>query len=228
MTGLLLAAFSGMSLALLSSAHCAVMCGPLVMASSARSGGGGTRYFIGRLVSYTLLGTLAGSSARVLTLLGPAKWVEASVSWLFALALLGSAWHYLRPRRELTPLKLHKKPRVKLTSRVLAASAQDPLLLGAVTALLPCGVLLTAVLAAAALGSPALGAVSMASFASVSGIALVGLSRLGRHLSLGTLGRRVLAVGLLAGSAVMVWRPIPTLRSDTNVPACHTPSAQAQ
>ena len=226
MTGLFLAAFSGASLALVSSAHCAVMCGPLVMASSARNGGGGARYFVGRLVTYTLLGALSGSSGRELTSFGPSKWIEAGLSWLLALALLVSAVRYLAPRRAPAPISLRKKPRVSLVSRLLAASAQDPLLLGAVTALLPCGVLFTAVMAAAALGSPAAGAVAMASFASLSGLALVSLSSVGRRLALGVSGRRALAVGLLAGAALMVWRPIPMLRSEAGVPACHAQSVE--
>jgi hypothetical protein len=77
------------------------------------------------------------------------------------------------------------------------------------------------VMAAAALGSPAKGALAMASFASLSGLALLSLSSVGRRLALGVAGRRALAVGLLAGSALMVWRPIPMLRSEASVPACH-------
>lgn len=227
MTSLFLAAFSGASLALVSSTHCAVMCGPVVMASSARHGGGGARYFTGRLVTYSLLGALAGSSARALTSLGPTKWIEAGLSWLLALTLLASAIRYLMPTRPSAPIKLHKKGRVSLVSRLLAACAQDPLLLGAVTAILPCGVLFTALMAAAALGSPLEGAIAMASFATLTGLALAGLSGLGRKLSLGTLGRRTLAVGLLAGAAMMVWRPIPMLRTTTGIPACHGPAAEA-
>ncbi len=227
MNGLVVAAFSGASLAVVSSAHCAVMCGPVVMASSARSGGGGLRYFSGRLVTYTLLGALAGSSGHLLTSLGPTKWIEAALSWALAVALLASAVRYLSPARVAAPIKLHRKPRVSLVSRLLAAVADDPLLLGAATALLPCGVLFTALVAAAALRSPAAGAMVMATFASLSGLALIGMSSLGHRLSLGASGRRVLAVGLLAGAALMIWRPIPMLRSTGNVPACHAHVAEA-
>ena len=228
MNGLLLAAVSGASLALVSSAHCAVMCGPLVMASSARHGGGAARYFGGRLVVYSLLGALAGSSGRAITSFGPNKWMEASLSWLMALALLAAGIRYLVPHGPRPLLTLHKRRRVSWVSRLLASAAQDPLMLGAVTALLPCGVLFTALLASAALASPLLGAISMATFASLSGLALVGLANVARKLSLGQRGRRALAVGLLAGSALMIWRPIPMLRSTDGLPACHVHAAEGQ
>ncbi len=228
MTGLYLAAMTGASLALVSSAHCAVMCGPVVMASAARRDGAGSRYFMGRLVSYTLLGALAGSTGRTLFALGSAKWVEAALSWALALTLLVSAGRTLSPRTETAPIALRKKPRVSLLSHALALSAQDPMLLGVVTALLPCGALFAALMAAAALGTPAFGALAMATFASLSGVALLGLSRLGRKLMLGPHGRRGLALGLLLGSALMVYRPIPMLRGETAVPNCHSPARRVE
>jgi uncharacterized protein len=212
---------TGAGLGLVASAHCVLMCGPLAMMSHARGGNAGSaRYLAGRLVSYTLLGALAGSAGKVATALPFAAWVEAFLSWSLALVLLLSAFRLVRERVRPQLVALGKKPRTSWVGRSLARVAHDPLLLGAATALLPCGALFGGLAASAALGSAGAGALSMALFATVSGLSLVGVGQLARVVSLGPRGRRGLFVLLVAGAAIMVVRPLAGLRADSKAPAC--------
>jgi uncharacterized protein len=220
-----LALLSGTSLAFASSAHCALMCGPLAMASTGRRSGAQGRYFVGRLVSYTLLGALSGSAGRTVISLVPARFVETAVLWSLAVSLAFAAVPLLglvRARRESQPtIPLRRSaPRRPLT-RLLAQLAGDPLLLGVATALLPCGALYAVLAGAAALADPLAGALMMATFATISGLALLGLASLStKLLSLGAGARRLLGAALLAGACVLLVRPIPLLRGETKPALC--------
>ena len=223
----LIALATGSGLAAASLAHCALMCGPLALASHVRAGRGASRaYFVGRLVSYTLLGAIAGSAGRVLLHSAWARWTEAMLSWSLAALLLFSALRLLRERRSQEPLiRLGARPRSSWVGRALAHVAGDPLLLGVATALLPCGALFAALAAAAAQGGPALGALSMASFAAITGLAVVGVGRFSMLRAHGPGVRRATGVALVVGAAVMASRPLPLLRAKEGaVPACHAHS----
>lgn len=226
----LLAVATGSGLALASFAHCAVMCGPVAMAAHARGGrSASVTYFAGRLVSYGLLGSMVGSLGRVLFATPLARWAEALLSWLLAATLLFTAAMLLRtPRRAEMLVSLGRAPRAPLLGRVLARLADEPLLLGAATALLPCGALFAALAGAAAQGNAALGALSMLSFALVTGLVVVGVAELGALRRSGPGLRRLLALALLIGGAILVVRPLPTLRAaEGELPACHAPAAGA-
>jgi sulfite exporter TauE/SafE len=217
---------SGAGLALASSAHCAVMCGPIAVSTRAGHGArASAHYFVGRLTTYTVLGGLSGSVGKVLLSLPQMAWIEAALSWLLAVLLARAALLQLgfggkAGERLMT---LGKGPRSSRLGRMLARVSDEPLLLGAATALLPCGALFAALTAAAALGSAAAGALSMASFAALTGLALLGVAELGRLSSWGRNYQRPLALAMLAGAALMVWRPIAVLRAEAGgeLPACH-------
>jgi len=227
-SALALAVLTGSGLALASSAHCAVMCGPIALASRVRHGGSaGLSYFVGRLLTYTLLGSLAGSAGRVLLLSPWARAAEASLSWLLAATLTYTAWALLRgaPRPRLSTLGLGRAPRTSRIGALLVRLADDPLLLGAATALLPCAALFSALVASAALGSAASGALSLATFAVMTGAVVVGVGQLAR-LRVRIPGiKPIVGAALLIGAAITAYRPVPMLRADDAVPACHGPGA---
>lgn len=221
-----LAVLTGSSLALASSAHCAVMCGPLALATRVRHGAhAGASYFVGRLVSYTLMGALAGGAGRVL-LLGPwARAAEAILSWALAVSLVWTAHSLLRRAKPEQLLTLGRKPRASRAGALLARVADDALLLGAASALLPCAVLFTAWVAAARLGSASDGALSMASFAVVSGTVLSGVGQLARLRLQNRWLRQGVAAALLLGAGITAYRPVPMLRAGAAAPACHVAGA---
>lgn len=225
--GWIVAALSGAGLAGAASLHCLAMCGPLAAAAQARGGrSASVRYLLGRLVSYGTLGALAGSVGQGLLATRWARWAEALLAWLLALMLSYAALGFLRAApRAAALVQLGRAPRTRWTSKLLAAAAHDALLLGAATALLPCGALLGALIASAALGSGALGALAMACFALATSPALLGAAQLGRLARLGTPGRRALGLVLIAGALVTAWRPVPGLGAKA-APSCHARAAQ--
>jgi sulfite exporter TauE/SafE len=226
--GWIVALLSGAGLAGAASVHCLAMCGPLAAAAQARAGkGASARYLIGRLVSYGTLGALAGSLGQGLLAMPWARWVEALLAWLLAALLLRTASGFLglsRARGDL--LRLGRAPRVSWTSRLLSSAAHDPLLLGAATALLPCGALFGALVASAALGRGELGALAMACFALATSPVLLGAAQLGRLAQLGPRGKRALGLMLVAGALLTAWRPVPSLRAQAT-PSCHAQPATA-
>ena len=145
---------------------------------------------------------------------------SALLSWLLAALLLRSALGFLGILRSerLVHLRTHRRP--TFTGRVLSAVAHDPLVLGALTALLPCGALFSALTASAALGSATEGALAMTTFSLLTAVVLGFVAQLSRLSSLGKHGRKIFAVALLSGAVLMVLRPLPALRHGTQAP-CH-------
>lgn len=223
---LLVAAATGIGLSLVSSVHCLVMCGPLAAATRGRGGSSALwQYAAGRLATYSLLGLLAGSVGKVLVESRFARWGEAGLSWLLASSLLITALSHLRKARSTPLVTLGRAPQRHVISRVFLRIADEPLLLGMATALLPCGALLSALLAAAALGTPLSGALAMATFAVGSGVVLVAAAQLSRLSTLGATGKKALAGVLLVGAAIMLLRPLPMLQSDGQASCHHAPGA---
>jgi sulfite exporter TauE/SafE len=223
-----LALVSGASLAAASSAHCALMCGPLALSSTSSRGGSAARYFTGRVVSYTLLGALSGSVGKALLGTLPARYLEAAVSWSLAVALAVAAYPHLRSASRAAPaeaavplIALGARRKAQPISRLFSALVADPLLLGVATALLPCGALYAAVAGAAALAEPLPSALMMATFACITGLSLLGFASLGARLHALTPSlRRGLGAVLLVGAAIMAVRPIPLLRGGDPAKAC--------
>jgi sulfite exporter TauE/SafE len=205
------------------------MCGPIALASRVRHGGrAGLSYFAGRLVSYSLLGSLAGGVGRVLLLSSWARLAEAGLSWLLAATLTYTGWSLLRaaPRPRLS--KLGRAPRTSRIGALLVHLADDPLLLGAATALLPCAALFSALVASATLGSAGYGALSLATFAIITGAVVVGVGQLARLRGRLPGLKQVVGAALLIGAAITAYRPVPMLRADSGVPVCHLPGHAAR
>jgi sulfite exporter TauE/SafE len=219
------AMLTGAGLAAAASMHCLAMCGPLTAAAQARGGArAGARYLLGRLVSYVTLGALAGSFGQSLLATPWARWAEALLAWSLAALLLYTAAGFFGLASRPKLLQLGRAPRTSLASRLLAAAAHDPLLLGAASALLPCAALYGALVASAALGRGALGALAMAGFALLTSPALLGAAQLGRLAQLGPRGKRAVGSLLVAGALLTAWRPVPGL-SQGGTPSCHAHAA---
>lgn len=216
--------------------HCAGMCGPLAVFSCSRGSARQAplellRYQAGRSSSYALLGALSGGLGSALAQVVSGGWASAALSWVLALALALAALRLWRsavpvaPATEPRPVELGRSARPpSLVARLVALAPRDPLLLGFVSALLPCGMLASALLVAAATGSAATGALTMLAFSLASGLALAGAVLLaGRARLAGHRGvARALAVVLALGAIALVVRPIPALLERPAV--CHTPS----
>lgn len=141
-------------LGLAGSAHCAGMCGPLVLALPRLDGGlwhhaaGRLAYNAGRVTTYGLLGVVFGLVGKSLALAGIQRWVSLGLGTL----LLGGV---LASRTDLFRLPLFGAGAwwKGAMSRLLRRRGIGALgVLGALNGLLPCGLVYVACFAAAALG----------------------------------------------------------------------------
>lgn len=187
-------------LGFLGSGHCVGMCGPLVLAFPARSGGLAAQlaYNLGRIATYTLVGAALGGVSAGLAAAGG----EASLAWtariqlgfslvaalflgLFGLTKLG----FLREPELLSLANPARIPGFRLLQRRLArgaSAARDgrpsntlPLVfLGLLLGLLPCGLSFAAFARALGASSPLGGATMTLAFGlgTLPALLLVGLS----------------------------------------------------
>lgn len=158
--------------------HCIAMCGAACAGVGRTSGGESTRslwiFQAGRAVGYSALGGVAAASMQGLGWLSVHSAALRPVWTLFhvAAALLGLM--LLWQARQ--PVWLENTAR-KVWSRVRAVTSGSrggaPLLLGVLWALLPCGLLYSALLVAALTGRVVEGVAVMALFALGSGVSLM-------------------------------------------------------
>jgi len=206
-----------LSAALFGSLHCVGMCGGLIAVAS--DGVTSTRariytqvgYHAARLSSYVTLGAVAGTLGHALDLAGRAAGLGKAAAILAGASMtLWGLWAMFEAAGARLRLRL---PRVKLLPTVAlrwlaGAQPQRPVLraalLGASSALLPCGFLYAFALAGAATGTALGGALVMASLWLGNLPALLGLgfvlasalTRIKRHVPLLS-AASVFALGLL-------------------------------
>lgn len=195
MTGPLAALVAG----LVTSLHCVGMCGPLACSTCVRSHGAGSLsasafYHGARMISYGMLGLLAGWMGRAVSdilLLGTARWITWAFVGFFVVVATG----------------LDKRLRIPLTGEWMAKclGSQDSApvrsaILGTLTPFIPCGPLYLIVAAAALSGSAFTGMLVLVAFCLGTIPLMFALQsqyfRLGKKLSPLALDRirRVLAV----------------------------------
>ncbi|MBW7906698.1 MAG: sulfite exporter TauE/SafE family protein [Phycisphaerae bacterium] len=223
------------------SLHCVGMCGPLAVLATSRWARGGnpapcapTRplpvvarlgalqaaYHGGRLSAYALLGALAGGLGQALDLAGGALGAQRAAAWLAGATMIVIGLAALAreaglrlgaPRAPATVLRL-------LSAGHAAVAGLNPplraVLVGLLSALLPCGWLYAFVIVSAGTGHAWTGAIVMAAFwlGTVPALAGVGwgVQRLGRLL-----GPRV----ALAMAVVVVLLGVLTISQRLSLPA---------
>lgn len=221
---------AGAAAGLASVPHCTAMCGPLAAyaCSGAPGASGQTRYQLGRFISYSTLGGLAGAVGGATAVNLPGAWGGALLSWSLAIGLGLAAFRlWKKPEQPLVSLRTKERPVADSTgSGALQALGRHPFFVGVGTALLPCGALAAAVLIAASTGDALLGSLSMLAFSVVSGVGLVGAAWLFERFSRRPrpTTSRLLAVVLALGAILFVIRPVHALRHEGD-PGCHAPAA---
>lgn len=218
----------GLAAGLLSAPHCAAMCGPLSAAVCQRRGSAApARYQAGRLLGYTLVGSIAGQLGAALS---ASAVPEIVLPLSVASALLLLAVRMARSSRGERPVQLASIRRKPLASIVGSVLPRDPLLLGGMSALLPCGALAAALALAAATGSASFGGLVMAGFVVTSGagVAASGLVLRGLLAVRSAPVARACATLLVVAAAVVLWKPLVSwgqaMRGDVageSAPTCH-------
>lgn len=186
-TGALLAGLVG-------SPHCIGMCGGLAAAGSGRTPGSAVVWHAGRLAAYAGLGAFSGGAGG-LKLGLPGAAVAAILLVLFSARLAGLGPSLSLPWLSGPFSAVLRRAGGALTTGTLAGRFA----LGALTGLLPCGLLWSALAIAVAAGSPSLGALTMVAFWSGTVPLLAGATAGVRRLLSGSAWlRRGLAAGVLA------------------------------
>jgi hypothetical protein len=228
---------TGLLLGVVGSAHCAGMCGPLVLTITRGLERPSRRamlrhalsYHTGRVSIYVLLGLAAGLVGQTLTLwgLGRALAVVAGlVLLLVAAGTAGPAW-FRRAGARPAALATNACVIVGRWSRIHPVAG--PLFAGAANGLLPCGLVYSAVLTAAALGSAASGVVLMAGFGVGTVPALLALSMAAASQAFGIRARlrRITPVLLVLTAALLLVRGLsPSSTTPHHDHSIATPSAR--
>lgn len=158
MTAALLAAFS---LGLMGSAHCVLMCGPLVAAMQPRHPAGILQLHGARIVVYAGLGALAGLAGAAFSTVGIGRWPA-----FVAAAVLAAQAILLWTRGTSTgPIgRLGTAVVTGLGARLRRFGAMGPVSWGVLNGLLPCGLVYSAVALSVGLAGVAQGAIAMTAF----------------------------------------------------------------
>lgn len=192
---------SVLAASLAGSAHCAAMCGGFVVFTARAQGGvrpwaGPLAWQAGRLAAYLVLGALAGVAGGQLERAGAWVGVHRAAALLagstmiaWGLWTLAATW-LTGAATPAAGAAMHRA--IGRLVRSLGAWPPETraLVLGAATALLPCGFLWAFVAAAAATGGPLRGALAMLAFWAGTLPALVGVALVARR-ALGPLERRL-------------------------------------
>lgn len=204
---------------LVTSLHCAGMCGPLacaVLPARERTDAStvASIYHLGRLSAYAVVGALAGGLGRL-----PLAWLGSGVvrwlPWLLVLFFLAVA---LRLDRRIPLVPGLGRAYLALSARArLGSPRRAAAVLGIATPLLPCGPLYLLVTLAALSGSALAGAEVLIAFGlgtvPVLWLAQVNFSWLRARLGPAWLGRAQVTLAL-AAAAVLAWR----LRASLGLP----------
>lgn len=229
---------------LLSSLHCLQMCGPLVVSYSLalgnrRAGGpwlAHLGYHGGRILTYTMLGGIAGLTGQTLRLVGDLAGVENVVAMVTGglmlvagLLMLDLIPHRMLERFDL--LRLSSRLLQPLGRRIASPSAASKFGLGLMMGFLPCGLIYAALIKAMSTGEVLDGAATMAAFGLGTATSLLGLglfsSTFSRRLSrfnAGAWGTRVTAISVMLLGAVLLYRGAAPLLwiNQPGDPGCHT------
>ncbi|MCK9517210.1 MAG: sulfite exporter TauE/SafE family protein [Ottowia sp.] len=207
-------ALTALFMGIAGSPHCLAMCGAACAGIGQAAQPRGTRALLvfqgGRLAGYATLGALAAASMQGLDWLAVHSPVLRPLwTMVHVAALLLGLMLLMRGRQPVWLDAGARRVWAWVRLRVRARGLLAPLGLGVAWALLPCGLLYSAVMVAALSGSVASGAAVMALFALGSGVVLfVGpwlLLRLGRFGGNGGWGMRVAGLALVLISGWALW-----------------------
>ncbi|MBN9661992.1 MAG: sulfite exporter TauE/SafE family protein [Acidobacteria bacterium] len=201
---------------IVSSLHCSQMCGPIVLSYSLSGGGRPASHLLynaGRIVTYGLLGSLAGAAGNAVGLLGRLAGFERTTALVAGalMILAGILMSPLIPRSGL--VRIERFGLSRYFNRLLGPLFRSPrplarLALGVIMGFLPCGLLYAAVLQAAATGSALHGALSMAAFGLGTAVCLlaIGLFSTSIGARLGRWNLLLPAVSMVIMGVFLLWR----------------------
>jgi len=214
------------ALGLAGSLHCLGMCGPIVLSYSVALRGprpaAHLAYNSGRILTYMLLGAVAGTAGRAIAIVGKLAGL-ASGARIFAGAAMivaGIAMIGLLPSNSLVKISrrsVGKRLMQSIGRLILGPAVRSKFTLGLVLGFLPCGLIYAALLKALESGGPVAGALSMLAFGLGTATTLFGAGLLSSIAGarLGQWSNRVAAVSVMIFGVILLWRGIAAK------PVCH-------
>ena len=193
--------------------HCVVMCGGACAGIGQAAGRHKMRavagFQLGRLLGYAVLGGLAAATLQGLGWLTQQSAALRPVWTLFHLGAMALGLLLLLRGQQPVWLDLAGRRIWSAVRRAGVAHPLAPLMLGMAWALLPCGLLYSALLIAAMAPGVVAGALVMAAFSVGTSVAMTALPwlwlRLRAAASLGQWGMRLAGVALAASSGWALW-----------------------
>lgn len=176
--------WTALILGLVSSLHCAGMCGPLMLALPVANNGSSSlslgAYNLGRVLTYGLLGTICGLIGHSLSFAGVQRWLSLGAGGAILVGLaLSSRYPVSAPVTQATALLKAAFART-LQKRTHASF----LLLGSFNGLLPCGMVYAACAGAVASGRFLGGAEYMLAFGAGTLPMMLGMGLAGKRLEI--------------------------------------------
>jgi uncharacterized protein len=212
-----------------SSLHCTQMCGPIVLSYSMAARGSSLShlyYNLGRILTYSMLGAVAGAAGSMVGVLGRLAGLERTAmliaGGLMLLAgVLMSGW---LPKSSLVRIERIGVSRIfsgVITKLMTSSKPQSKLGLGLLMGFLPCGLLYAALLKAVSTAEPLAGAATMALFGAGTSLALLAIGLFSSALSarLGRWSNAFATASVLLMGAFLLWKgikPPPVMG-----PSCH-------
>ena len=227
-------------LGLVSSLHCVSMCGPIVLSYSLplvyqklpQQLSAHLAYNLGRIITYSLLGAIAGFLGTTIGFVGHLAGIENIVAIVAGIMMVfaGLLMLDLLPSKNLqkfNPLLYTSKFLKPLGSRISSTSIGSKFSLGLILGFLPCGLIYVALLKAMATGSLIAGALTMTSFGLGTAFSLlaIGIFSYAFSVKLSRWGSKMASVSVLILGLLMVYRGVMPLMmthaGEDDVPACH-------
>ena len=217
---------------LVSSLHCTQMCGPIVLSYSLASRGSAwshVLYNLGRLVTYAMLGAVAGAAGNAMGLLGRLAGIERTAMLVAGILMLaaGIVMSGIIPRSSLVGIDRLGVSRIfsSIIGKLMTSARPGSKFgLGLLMGFLPCGLLYAALLQAVASGEAVAGALTMAAFAAGTALALlaIGLFSTAIGARFGRWSGVLATASVFLMGAFLLWRGI--LAPPSGKPSCHAQS----
>lgn len=187
---------------LLTSVHCIAMCGGINIAVSMNSGENnkfkfGSLYNLGRIVSYTIIGGIAGALGSTISFSSMAKDIISVGAGIFMIII---GINITSLFKNINVLRFHLPKRLAKFFNRQKKNTKSPFIVGMLNGLMPCGPLQTMQIYALGTGSLIVGALSMFMFGLGTMPLMLGLSSLGGVMS----GKMGVNLKKLSGVLVVV------------------------
>jgi sulfite exporter TauE/SafE len=205
---------AGLAFGFLGSAHCVGMCGPLALSLPGAQQMRGQflaerlLYNLGRVLTYTLLGGLAGLVGQVVSLAGLQQALSIGVGTLMVLVAAVPWVSRQIQQLEQAPSAFLRHVTAPMGALYKKGGFLAMLVIGLLNGLLPCGFVYAALGTAVTAGGPADSMAFMAAFGLGTGPAMLGVSLLGRLASTTWRARlqRVAPIGLAVVGLLLILR----------------------